>query len=288
MTSGDLYIRRMEVRDVGFGMRLKEMAGWNQIEADWEAFLRLEPEGCLVGEKSGRVVATTTAIGYGDRFGWIGMVLVDPEFRLQGIATRMMERAIAFLESRPCECLKLDATEAGTAVYERMGFQVEYGVERWKRPPGPMVEAAGDPTGISRVRPRDVPRLSEWDEPLFGADRTRLLEWYCRAGGPAYRLENEGAPRGFVFSRPGSFAFQVGPLVAEDVTAAGRLLRRVLSASGGRPVILDLPARNAAALELARELGFERSRVLFRMYRGANRHPGRPDKVYALSGFEYG
>jgi GNAT superfamily N-acetyltransferase len=288
MDADSLRIRQMEGRDIEVGMRLKETAGWNQIRADWEAFLSLEPAGCLVAEQAGRVVATATAIGYGRSVGWIGMILVDPDFRRRGIATRMMERAIAFLDALPCACLKLDATEAGAPVYERMGFQVEYGVERWRRPPGPIPEPESGATEISRVRSIDVPRLGAWDEPVFGADRTRLLDWYRRNGGPGFRLEEDETTRGLVFSRPGSFAFQVGPLVAEDESSARRLLLRALSASEDRPVIIDLPTPNSAAVELAGEFGFERSRVLLRMHRGPNRHPGRPDKVFALAGFEYG
>lgn len=288
MSNQELLIRHMDTGDVAAGMRLKELAGWNQTEADWTAFLALEPAGCLVAEKAGTVVATGTAIGYGERCGWIGMILVDPQYRRQGIATCVMERLMGYLDSRGCRCLKLDATEAGAKVYEQMGFLVEYEVERWKRLPQPLPEPSLEAAAAQVTPPGDLHRLARFDEPVFGADRSRLLDWYCRRGGPAFRLEQAGNLLGFAMSRPGSFAFQAGPVVADDVPTARSLLARLLAAAGDRPAIIDLPVPNVAALELAAEFGFERSRLLFRMHRGPNLHPGHPERVFALAGFEYG
>jgi hypothetical protein len=79
---------RIEVRPLGEGglaaaMRLKELARWNQTEADWRRLLRLEPRGCFAAWLDGRIVATTTTTTYGRELAWIGMVLVDPEYRRQ-------------------------------------------------------------------------------------------------------------------------------------------------------------------------------------------------------------
>ena len=92
----DLHIRQMSSDDVSEAMRLKEAAHWNQVPEDWTGFIGIEPEGCFVGELDGKVVTTATNFSYEQRFGWIGMILVDPAQRRQGIATRMMERSIAY------------------------------------------------------------------------------------------------------------------------------------------------------------------------------------------------
>ena len=97
--SVNLQIRQMSPNDVSDAMRLKEAAHWNQVPADWKAFIRLEPQGCFVGELDQEVVTTATNFNYENRFGWIGMILVDPAQRRKGIATRMMERSIAYLAS---------------------------------------------------------------------------------------------------------------------------------------------------------------------------------------------
>src|SRR5262249_49185807 len=141
MTMGDkpsildppIRIRKMRPDDTALGMRLKGEAGWNQCASDWKAYLQIEPDGCFIAELDGRAVGTATAIPYEDRLGWIGMVLVDTDARRKGVGTRLVAETIAYLESVACRCQKLDATEAGALVYEKMGFHIEYEVQRWQR-----------------------------------------------------------------------------------------------------------------------------------------------------------
>src|SRR5207244_5594839 len=113
------------------GMRLKDLAGWNQTEADWERFLDACPDGCFVAETAGRVVGTSTTIVYEGRFAWIGMVLVDPEFRRRGIGAALLDRALEHLDSARVPAAKLDATPEGRPAYEPRGFVAELEIERW-------------------------------------------------------------------------------------------------------------------------------------------------------------
>src|ERR1043165_3525488 len=120
----ELEIRLLFESDVPAAMRLKEAAGWNQTEKDWRRLLALEPNGCFGAVKDGVLVGTTTTTTYGNDLAWIGMVLVDPEHRRQGIAARLMSVALDYLDDK-VETIKLHATAAGKPVYERFGFQIE-------------------------------------------------------------------------------------------------------------------------------------------------------------------
>ncbi len=122
----NVQLRLMTVDDIPEAMRLKDLAGWNQTAADWERFLSANPEGCFVAERDGRVVGTSTTIVYEGRFAWIGMVLVEEQFRGQGIGTVLLERAIGYLDYRNIPCMKLDATPQGRILYEKLGFLSEY------------------------------------------------------------------------------------------------------------------------------------------------------------------
>ena len=87
-----IEVRLLRESDIPAALRLKELAQWNQTENDWLRLLRLEPNGCFCATIGDEVVATTTTTTYGHELAWIGMVLVDPEFRRLGIATRLMRR----------------------------------------------------------------------------------------------------------------------------------------------------------------------------------------------------
>src|SRR5262245_64942987 len=87
-----LRIRTMTPADIPLGMRLKSQNGWNQLEADWQRLLAMEPDGCFVAEANDVGVGTACTCVFGS-VAWIAMVLVDAERRKQGIGTALMEHA---------------------------------------------------------------------------------------------------------------------------------------------------------------------------------------------------
>src|SRR5258706_11710604 len=117
--------------DLAFACELNALAGWNQTEKDWRGYLEFEPNGCFLAEAEGRRAGTATTIRYGDRFGWIGMVLVHPDFRRFGIGTKLLRAAIDYLQGCGVAAVKLDATPMGKRVYEPPGFVDEYEMSRY-------------------------------------------------------------------------------------------------------------------------------------------------------------
>ena len=101
-------------------LRLKTMAGWNQTAADIAFFFEHFSSTYWVAVHNGKVIGTTTAALYDRQVAWIGMVLVDPEFRRQGAGRRLMTVALEELQSMPC--VKLDATPDGKKLYDDAYF----------------------------------------------------------------------------------------------------------------------------------------------------------------------
>jgi GNAT superfamily N-acetyltransferase len=271
-----IEIRLLEAPDIPAVMELNRAAGWNQTEADWLRLLELEPEGCFGLWCGGRIAATATAVCYGTRLAWIGMVLTHPDFRRRGFARVLTERAIAYAESR-VEWIKLDATDMGRPLYLALGFEDEAPIERWRA----VLPAAGDPGALEPFR-----LDGELDGEAFGADRSALLLNLARQ-------EAACAPDGgYIMARPGAQALFIGPCVARSAGAARRLLAWVASRHAGEPAFWDLLPANSQALELANEFGFAPARKLVRMVRPGGR-PAAPWRsndrlVYACAGFEYG
>jgi len=116
----------MSEADLAAADELRRLAGWNQKPRDWQRLLAFEPRGCFVALRNGAVVGTVTTTVYGTALAWIGMMLVHPEHRRTGIATRLMNRALEYLNHRKVSGVKLDATPAGQPVYEKLGFVPEW------------------------------------------------------------------------------------------------------------------------------------------------------------------
>jgi GNAT superfamily N-acetyltransferase len=279
-----MQIRNMTVLDLGAGLRLNEIAGWNQTAADWRRFLEASPTGCFVAEADGQVRGTVTTIPFEDRFAWIGMVLVDPQYRGKGFGTRLLQKAIEYLEAVKIPSIKLDATSQGKPLYEKLGFVTEYEIERWS------LRRSIQKSEVPEFSASELPAsLMEWDRDAFGADRSALLQ-SLHVDAPKFTqaLYNEDRLRAYALGRRGSFADHLGPWIADEEESARKVLERFLAASNRETLIVDCPQSNVMVGSLLKSSGFNVARNLTRMYRGVNHNPGRPQFVCAITGPEFG
>ena len=285
-----MRLRVMTKVDIPAGMRLKETAGWNQTSADWQRFLDSSPEGCFVAEIDEQVRGTVTTISFENRFAWIGMVLVDPDHRGQGLGTRLLEKAIEHLDDLKIPALKLDATPQGRPLYEKLHFLPEYEIGRWTRRRSPS-EAANESASSSceSISPELLKAICRADRDIFGADRGFLLK-SVDADAPDFTtgLLHSGRLEGYAFGRRGSFADHLGPWMATEASTARQLLERFLAHSSREVQVVDCLNSRSFAGDLLKSFGFSYTRPLIRMFRGSNDFPGRPDLLCSILGPEFG
>jgi len=278
-----INIRLLFESDIPAAMQLKDAAGWNQTEKDWHRLLALEPNGCFAAVKDDRLVGTTTTTTYGSDLAWIGMVLVDPQERRQGIATQLMNVAIDYLKDKVAT-VKLDATAQGKPVYERFGFRVESVVERWNG----ATKARHAET--LNVLDRDALReLLALDLVAFAADRSKLIEKVIDDANvpPVLLRAANGALNGYALARRGTNADYVGPVVAKGPQHVEPLLDQVLSEMPGRRVYIDFNTECGASTTVLSDRGFVKERDLIRMSAGARAAKTSPF-VIAIAGPETG
>lgn len=276
-----MEIRRLTPDDLTAMLRLCDVAGWNQTESDLHRLLALEPDGCFAAWDGGRLVGTTTTTTYGTALAWVGMVLVDPAFRRRGIASALIEAALEYLRRCGVTTVKLDATPEGRGVYERFGFVPECVLERW--------EVVAPPPVGGEVSRGTWDAIAAGDRAAFGADRGALLRSLIADTRPPVVVEDVGNDViGYAFARPGSRAWYVGPVVADDIGAARTLLAVTLPGLGGGPVFVDVNVEFPGAVDLLRDRGFARRRDLLRMRLGPDAGVGRSPRVFAIAGPEVG
>src|SRR6516164_8643857 len=165
-----MHLRVMTEQDIPVGLRLNTLSGWNQTAVDWHRFLDNSPGGCFVMEHDSKVVGTATTISYENRFAWIGMVLVDPEYRTRGIGTQLLRKTVEYLDQRCIPTMKLDATPLGKPLYQKLGFVPEFEIERLvlKR----TSEAASATLGsiCTQVGKVEMEQVVGMDREVFGAN----------------------------------------------------------------------------------------------------------------------
>ncbi|HEY8189034.1 MAG TPA: GNAT family N-acetyltransferase [Pyrinomonadaceae bacterium] len=285
---GRIEIRLLEESDIPAAMQLKELACWNQTEDDWRRLLRLEPHGCFCALVDGDLVGTTTTTTYDNQLAWIGMVLVNPQNRRQGIATRLMNTALLYLSGRVATVM-LDATPQGQHVYEKLAFGVESVIERWEgfAPDTPL--RSGGLKSAVQLDSKTRRELFALDRRAFGADRSKLIEMLIESAciAPVLATASDGRLQGYALARRGSNADYVGPVVTSDPEQAGPLLDRVLSQLTGRQIYVDLNSAFEQSKEMLAARGFVKQRDLIRMYYG-KRNEATSSWVLAIAGPEIG
>src|SRR5437867_120777 len=182
-------LRKMTYADIGFGMKLKAAAVWNQLPADWKRLIDLEPEGCFILESEGQPVGSVTTTLYEKRLAWIGMVLVSPEHRRHGFGTALLEAAMDYCQRQGVAVIKLDATPLGKKLYDTLGYQDEYRLKRMQGE-GRLQKYEN----VHPMRPVDLWEVVQMDMSFFGISRQRLLE----------KLFEENPSLCFVAQRSGS------------------------------------------------------------------------------------
>ena len=270
--TGSERMRGLRAEDIPGAVQLSAEAGWNQTAEDWQTLLELSPEGCLAIEVDGHLAATTTLLCYGRSLAWIGMVLTKAEYQRRGFAKRLLARALEHADAMGIETMKLDATDQGQPLYERLGFRSEQEVERWSRP--------GENAQLPAYR-RSVERpWHDLDSQVFGTDRSHLLERLAQLNPPT------SSSQSYLFTRPGRVTAYLGPCVSNDPRQARDLIEDcVLNSQCAWS--WDLFPRNEDAVALARDLGFSPKRHLVRMARGKELRE-KTNSIYAIAGFELG
>lgn len=265
---------------------LSSEAGWNQTAHDWRHMIGA---GAAYGQFVGdQLVASTVVLAYDERLAWIGMVLTTEQYRGRGLATGNLRRAIALCREHGWTA-GLDATPAGEAVYEPLGFRGVFGLQRFV---AQRVRRIAPRRRELAVRPLvtsvDLDAVATLDAQVFGAERRQLLG-YLRKVQPERALIAEGRGRllGFVFARPGRQALHIGPLCADGPNTAKALLTQAL---GGydQPVSIDVPDDQTEFTDFLGELDFQPVRRFTRMVLDDGLEPGDTERCFAIAGPEFG
>ncbi len=276
----------MRPTDIAAGLALCRASRWNQLQRDWELFLALSPAGCRVAVKDARVIGTVTTVSYQDKFSWIGMVLVDPAERRQGLGTKLLQEALNVLRWQ--QLVGLDATPAGREVYLKLGFADDCRLSRMETVVSAGI-ARGDQNPARRMIERDWQAVCELDRTVFGADRRVLLTWLFDAA-PEYAwvIRRDEKVLGFTLGRHGFNFEQLGPVVAEDREVAAQLVSACLAEQSGKTFIFDGTLHDDEWRRWLSSIGFREQRPFIRMFRGEAPEWGVPERQFAILGPEFG
>jgi ribosomal protein S18 acetylase RimI-like enzyme len=273
-------IRPMRAEEIALAADWAAAEGWNPGRNDAACFATVDAEGFLIGELDGKPAATISCVNYDDRFAFLGFYIVRPELRGRGLGWRIWQAAITHAGART---IGLDGVVAQQDNYRKSGFTLAYRNVRY----GGRV-AGGAHSGAVALAEIPLSIIAADDARVFPAARLDFLRaWVGSAGHVGRALVRDGGLAAWGVIRPCRRGHKVGPLVADDRTAAETVLDALTAAVGGGEVFLDVPEPNRAAVALAQSRGLAPVFETARMYTGAVRDVAI-DRIFGVTTFELG
>jgi predicted N-acetyltransferase YhbS len=279
-------LHRDEVDSVAIEFAARE--GWNPGLHDAASFHAADPGGFLVAECEGQPVGCISAVSYAGCFGFIGLYIVAPAWRGQGIGRRLWDAGMARLAG---QVVGLDGVPAQQDYYRRKGFEPAWQNVRFA---GLAWRTVGiEPAGIVPLGSVDFAALCDDDRRVFPAPREAFLRHWiampdATADATGLACLEQGRLTGWGMIRRCRQGHKIGPLVADDPVVARALYGALCnSVPAGDTVYLDVPTPNADALALAKAQNLLPAFKTARMYAGAA--PAcELQRVYGITSFELG
>lgn len=134
-----MKIRQFNIKDadavVNLWKECRLVVPWNDPYKDIQRKVQVDADMFLVGEISGRIVATVMG-GYEGHRGWINYLAVSPRHRGGGLGRRLIEHLEALFVEKGCPKINLQVRETNReiiAFYEAIGYRVDNSVTLGKR-----------------------------------------------------------------------------------------------------------------------------------------------------------
>jgi GNAT superfamily N-acetyltransferase len=245
-----MILRTLTPQDIGFAQAQIVREGWVASRAIFASVVEHDPAGGLIAEEHGRPVALLTTANFGST-GWIGHLIVLPDYRKIGLGTRMMHKAVEHLQKHGVSTIRLEADPPGMGIYRRLGFEEEYESLRF---------------GLSRsTQPSPAAPLQEKDlADVLALDRGRYIKILWKNSRQALAMRRDNRLTGYLLAMPTSEGVNLGPFLAADRDSAAALL----NAAPDGTTTIGLPAENREGVALLQELGFEPRPSSIRMHLG--------------------
>jgi GNAT superfamily N-acetyltransferase len=238
----DFQVRTMRRDELSFAIGLAAKEGWNPGLHDAECFFAADPNGFLIGELGGERVGCISAVSYAERYGFVGLYIVRPEYRGKGYGMRLWQAAMDRLHGHN---IGLDGVVAQQGNYARSGFRLAYRNIRYRVQAEPMAIHAS-------IAPADAvafDAIRDFDRQIFPETRDAFLRhWLAQPLARAYVARDGGVLTGYTVIRHCREGWKIGPLAAEDALTARRLFDAAAAHAGaGEAILIDVPEPNLSS-----------------------------------------
>ena len=263
--------------------------GWNPGLHDLGAAFAVDPDAFVALRHDDALVGTGSVYSYDRAFGFMGLFVLLPDHRGQGVGGILWRHRHRLVHERlsPGATCGMDGVLPMVPFYEKGGFVTAHEDVRWSGLAQGDGGGEADPAAVDLAT---VPfeQVDAYDRTRAAAPRTAFLRrWLAIEGAIGAAVVTDSNLLGYALLRPASEGWRFGPFHADDPVTAERIAATLLARVAGQPVHLDVPSPNTEAIALAERHGLAPGFVCARMYDGPP--PDAPvDRCYGVTSLEFG
>lgn len=274
-------IRTLSPQDVTDLVDWAAAEGWNPGLQDAAMFQATDPEGFIGAFVGNEMAAAISAVAYGSEFGFIGLYICRPDKRGKGFGKAVWNAGMQRLAGRS---IGLDGVPEQQPNYRRMGFRPAYETIRYS---GRLASPPVKVDGLKTVKTQLVPDIIAYDAHCFPAPRRSFLQRWLQPPHHALAVITSSGTTGYAVARPCRDGFKIGPLFADDMSIALRLLEGLADACEGGDLNIDIPADQSQFMAELAAAGLSPTFTTTRMYKGSAPKLD-PRRIFGVTTLELG
>lgn len=286
MLSEHLTIRPMRRSEFDRLIGWASNEGWNPGRYDADIFWNTDPEGFIAAELDGELIGGGSIVAYQQQFGFMGFFIIKPEYRGQGLGTKLWfaRRNALLTRLSPSAAIGMDGVFEMQPFYAKGGFTFSHREIRFE---GVGQTSANDSslTLLSKI-PFDL--ILKYDTQHFPTKRATFLKaWISQPESRALGLVEHDGLRGYGVIRRCHNGFKIGPLFADSAAIALDLFNGLSDHAAGQAIFIDVPEINQAAMKMVSDKGMQEVFGCACMYYGPQPTLA-DDAIFGVTTFELG
>jgi GNAT superfamily N-acetyltransferase len=286
-----LEIRNMTRSEVDELVAWAAGEGWNPGLHDAELFWATDPEAFIAAEFDGELIGGGAITAYNGEFGFMGFFIVRPEYRGRGFGDTLWQarRQRLLARLRPGASIGLDGVFEMQNYYAKGGFvfshrNIRFRIDVKDRP----ANLLDDDQHIVPLSAVPFAQVVDYDRTCFPVRRDNFLKaWISQSDALAIGYVRDGQLNGYGVVRRCGDGCKIGPLFANDTSAADALYAHLAGFAVGGPLFLDAPENNPAAMAFVAQRGMTEVFGCARMYLGVFPDIAH-ERIFGVTTFELG
>ncbi|MEH7444989.1 GNAT family N-acetyltransferase [Bacillus sp. JJ1122] len=283
-----LTLTILNEKDIAGLIALSASIGWDYDEHEIRTVMS---SGKIVGHKceEGQIVSCAAIIPYEGNLASIGMVIVNQEYRGQGLGKDATQMCIDYVTEKTSTMLI--ATPEGKPLYEIMGFKEVTSVHKFicttykpanLKPPGDFSFR------VEELKEIDIDEVINIDNNAFGVFRRKLLTARVRQAHQALVIKDSTARViGYGLSILGPVNLILGPIVAPNTKIAEYLINELAKSHHGK-LRIDVPDGTEGIIDFLTKRGFDNVSNPPVMIKNSNDMPKRNGHLYGIAAQIFG